>query len=254
VRLANFILLVCVALCAVPCFGSGKKAKAIQTSEVSSSNLVFIGVSGKLSKYDESIQIALEDAARKLSFFYSVNGYSVKREFLGTGAFDISIKSSYWLSSDEDLDKYIEQLEYDKDKDVFISNNAVFITTRFKSNVSMPAFRGIAKDRPSWIDSPPEKIAGFTVGVGFSGRYDSHRDTVVLSYESAIMSIIEALNSSVSGDGDSYQNNYSAFGFDMSTTGEIYSSGNLLNFYIIETWTNPKTLEVWTLAVAAKGL
>ena len=251
-RIKVFFTLVCaVVLYAVPCYGKGKQE---QTTNVQAGVLKFTGVSGKFSSREESIHAALKDAARRLSFFNSVSGYSVIQEQSGGGTFDFYVNSDYWLSYDDELEKYLEQLVFDPVTNVFENNNAIFVTAYIRSDVPMPLFLGhsFEKERPRWVDTPPEEIEGFIVGIGFSSRLSSHGDTVVKSYENAVIGIIKNMNTRIMEEQQIYRNNTSVFGFYLDSSSETSSTGELKNFYIIESWTDPKNLSVWTLAVAKR--
>ena len=236
-----FLSVCVIVLCAVPCYGD---------------SLLFIGVSGRRTNKEEAVRLALEDAARRLSFFHLVSAQSVKRDHRGSGAMDVRIESEYQLQYDDELEKFLETLEYNPATDIFENNNAVFVIARTASCVSMPSALGhsFGNRRPSWISSPPAEIDGFITGVGFSGRLSSHRDTIVRSYERAVVSIIENMETHVNGEQEYYQDTTSAFGFSLSSSGEISASGTIKNFYVIESWTDPDNLSVWTLAVASKSL
>jgi len=246
-----FSLVFAVLFSIVPCYGGGKKE---QQNIAQQSGLVIIGVSPRLSSRDDSIKTAVEDAARKLSFFYYVSGYYISMEHIGSDFFDVHFDAAYKLHYDSELDKYIEQLEYNPDIDVFEYNNAVFVITKVKNVVFMPRFKGhsFLRTRPSWIDSPPNEIDGFVTGVGFSGNLSSHKDAVVRSYENAVISLIKRNEVMVQGQLSVIQDNYSGFGTEVNTSVETRTAGTLSNFYIIETWTDPSNLSVWTLAVAKK--
>jgi len=262
-RVKVFLPLVCaIILFAVPCYGKGKQEQ--QASEVQVSvaaqkiaprgNLAFNGVSGKLSSREESVQAALKDAARRLSFFNSVSGYSVSKEQSGGGAFDFYVTSDYLLQYDTDIENYIEELVYDSATDVFENRNAIFVIAYITSDVSMPPFRGHSwgEERPRWVDTPPAEIEGLIVGTGFSSRLSSHSDTVVKSYENAVIGIIENMNIRLRGEQQNYQNNSSVFDFYMDSSNETGAKGELKYFYVIESWTDPNNLSVWTLAVAKR--
>jgi hypothetical protein len=225
-----------------------------QESPVKPEALVFTGVAGRLSNRDASVQAALRDAARRLSFFYSVTGRASKREHIGAASLDYRIESEYQLTYDEDLDKFLDLLEFDPAQDIFENNNAVFVVTRGPSGLSMPLSRGhsFKGERPAWIDAPPSEIDGFIAGVGFSSRLASHKDTVIASYENTVLEIIDNINSAVRGEQTSYQNSYSAFGTEMTNDNSAVSEGTLRHFYVIESWTDPVNLAVWTLAVASR--
>ncbi|MCL2214296.1 MAG: hypothetical protein FWC06_03700 [Treponema sp.] len=259
-----FSLVFAVVLFTVSCYsaGNGKQQSSRDNPSVTDkptdysqlalhNNLVIIGAAPRYLNRDDSVKAALNDAARKLSFFYSVSGSSESLQRIGSTSLDVEFGSSYQLQFDSNLDNYLEMLEYDVKNDVFESNNAVFITTRVTSDILMPAFRGNSASgtRPGWIDSPPSHISGFITGVGLSGRLVSHCDTVVRSYEKAVIAIIESISVSIHNEHMLNQDN-SVFGFEAQSSGGSRASGILENFYVIETWTDPSSLSVWTLAVA----
>jgi hypothetical protein len=214
--------------------------------------LVITGVAGRLSSRNDSIQAALRDAARRLSFFYSVKGEALVQANIGAGVFDYSHETERSLSYDEDLEQYLDKLQFDPARDVFEHNNAVFVSARVPAGQPMPSPAGhsAGRERPAWVESPPGTIGGFIVGVGFAGRRSSHKDTVIASYENAVFALIETISTKVNGERKIYQNSSSAFGFDMSSSSMVESRASLKNFYIIESWTDPANLSVWTLAVA----
>jgi hypothetical protein len=248
-------LLICALfLCISPCYGEVRGAQISRFLRLSaeSRELVFIGVSPKLSNREDAVQRALMDAARKLSFFYSVSACSLMYEETRPGIFGSYFHFDYQLEYDEDFDKYLEALEYNPLNDIFEFNNAVFVITRTLADVSMPLFRGnsIGGIPPRWINEPPLEIGGFSVGVGYAGRFLSHRDTVVKSYENALIALIENIRVHLTGDTYNYDE---GSGHSSITLIEERASGSLRNFYVIETWTDPLSLSVWTLAVADRG-
>jgi hypothetical protein len=70
--------------------------------------------------------------------------------------------------------------------------------------------------------------------------------------ERAVIAIIENMESFIRREHYVAHDSYRAFGFEASSSGETRSQGTLNNFYIIESWTDPVNLTVWTLAVARK--
>ena len=269
IRVWYFVPVCAVLFTAAPCYASGYRDRQDreQTGETQAvdvhyqqlvqplqqgDGLVFIGVSGRLSNREDAIRNALEDAARKLSFFDSVRVSSVSWDRRGAGTMDISIGSEYHLHYDQDLEPFINALAFDPVLDVFEINNAVFVVARTAPRLPMPSVIGYTSGtrRPSWVESPPAEIGGYTAGVGFSGPRSSHRDTVVISYERALVNIAENMAIQVRGGQEVYQDTATAFGFALNDTGETSASGTLRNFYIIESWTDPTNLSVWTLAVA----
>ena len=216
--------------------------------------LVFVGVSVRFSDREESINAALRDAGRKFSLYNSVHGDSIITGRTGGSVFEDKFTSEYQLQYDKDLDKYIEQLEFDPAKDIFENNNALFVIARVPSGPTMPSASGhsFGGSRPLWIDSPPLEIGGYIAGIGHSDRHNSHRDTVVKSYERAVISIIGSLGSRISSETYSYQG-ASVFDQGHISATEMTVSGTINNFYVIESWTDPLKLSVWTLAIASRN-
>jgi len=238
------------------CYGGGisdQNNRRTGNSQSSKNSLMFIGVSEIQSNRDVAIQAALVDAARKYSFFTAVSGVVISRDIIGSRTQNFRMETDYRLQYDKDLDKFLEQLNFDPVKDIFEYDNAIFVVTRANSSIIMPFSYGhsFGRERPYWIDLPPAEIDGFTVGVGFSSRYSCHSDAVISSYEDAVLAIIENMEISVIGEHINYNNSIS--GYNNISTSISFARGTLKNFYVIETWTDPVTLSVWTLAVASKG-
>jgi hypothetical protein len=218
--------------------------------QVSESGLAFVGVSPIYSSRDRSIQTALEDAARRLSFFGYVSGHITRTEQVGSSVFAFHVDQSYALQYDNDFEKYVDQLEV---IDVFEEGNAIFVNVRAGTSASVPQYRGHSSGRrPRWINSVPV-IDGYLVGVGNSARLSSHADTVRKSYENAVIGIIENIAIQVNSAQGNYENISSVFGFDMFSSNVSSAFCTLSGFYIIESWTDPSNFSVWTLAVARGG-
>jgi hypothetical protein len=214
--------------------------------------LVFIGVSGIFSKREDSIRYALEDAARRLVFFQSVGGEIIQNEYIGPGAFDYKNDNQGKLFYDEDITKYIEQLQFDPGTDVFEENRTIFVRAYYRASHKLPVGSGYIsqKERPFWVDDPPSQIEGFLTGVGYAVPQGAHKDTIIKSYENAVYAIIKTLSDELHSEQETYENSASAFGFYISTENKIVSQATLKNFYILESWADPATRAVWTLAIA----
>jgi hypothetical protein len=211
---------------------------------------VFVGVAGIRSRRGESIERALEEAAKKVSIFERVEGTIYSYSSQGGRFLDYRAETTSALNYNQDYRHYIEQLEYDADTDVFQHENAVFVRARYKGSLSLsyqspPSGPG---GRPGWVDNPPVTISGYAAGVGYAGRRGAHRDTVIASYENAALAIIRDQNSRVWSASEGLRG--SGF-FDYSAVNQkgISAGGVLTGFYVLETWTDPAKA-VWTLAVA----
>ncbi|MFP3042894.1 hypothetical protein LQZ19_13835 [Treponema primitia] len=261
----SLVVLSCASLpskSSSPAVNPAKKG-AVQNSETAESRfwhslpardgLVFIGSAGVRSNRDDSIKLALQDIARKVSIFSSVEGEFVAHHKTGSGFFDFTADTKTSLAFNEDYQGYVESLDFDPDTDVIQYENSIFVRARYNGSGSIPInyelFNGTNGSKPSWIDNPPKEISGYTVGVGFASRRAVHRDTVNASFEAAIFSVIKEISSQITGGDVNYQGNGT---FDYRTTNEntITARGVLNNFYVLDTWIDKSNKAVWTLAVA----
>jgi hypothetical protein len=214
--------------------------------------LIFYGVAGIYSKKEDSIRLALEDAAKKVAIFNMVEGRYLSSTSMGAGFFDYRSKTETSLKYDENYKNYVETLIFDPEQDVIQSNNAIFVRVRYRSSMPVPihywysSFQNISK--PHWVDNPPH-IPGYMVGVGYAGRRSAHQDTITVSYENAIFSLITTMYGFVK---EEITNVHGSGTFDFSATNnyELSAVGVLNNFYVLDTWVDPANLSVWTLAVA----
>jgi hypothetical protein len=224
----------------------------------SDGRLVFIGVAEKRSNPNETLQLALEDAARRVAVFYNVSGeYAIKNN-TGSGAFDYSQNTSTRLFTDQEQSKqYVDTLQYNAGRDSIEIDNSFFIFIVYQSSMPNPVnyypkYSG-ADRKPDWIDNPPNKIDGYEIGVGFSGRYSSITDTFTNSWYNAVFAIIRNVNMSSQSSDLFYQNTGGLFGYKTSNDNMLYSFGALNYFYVLDTWIDTKTKSVWTLAIAKKS-
>jgi hypothetical protein len=214
--------------------------------------LIFHGAAGIYSKREESIRLALEDAAKKVAIFNMVEARYLSSTSIGASFFDYSFNTETSLKYDENYKNYVETLIFDPDQDVIQSNNTIFVRVRYRSSMPvqiqyMPSsFPKNAK--PPWVDNSPH-IPGYMVGVGYAGRRAALRDTITASYENAIFSIITTMCSSIKEESTNVQGS-GTLTFSTTNTHEISATGVLTNFYILDTWIDSANKAVWTLALA----
>jgi hypothetical protein len=217
--------------------------------------LVFVGAAGIRSKAEESLQLALEDAARKVSFFNGVEGSFITRTRVGAGALDYQSGAGGSLVFDQNYTGYVDSFNFDEEKDVLRTETAFFVRVRYPGSVpasiSYPIPRRKGNEKPRWVDDPPLEISGYEVGLGYAGRRSTHKDTVIASYENAVFAIIRNV-SAASGGGNVLYQGSGAFDYSTSNRDEINAQGSLSSFYVLDTWTDPAVMAVWTLAVARK--
>jgi hypothetical protein len=217
--------------------------------------LVFIGVAGKRSDPKETIQFALEDAARRVAIFQNVFGEFAFENNIGSGLLDYTHNTYTTLFYDEEGSKrHIEVLQFNADTDTIELENSLIIRVTYPGALPVPVsyrptYSG-ADQRPGWVDNPPLEIAGYEAAVSYSTRYSSLADTYTNSYRNAIFTIIRNINTISRSNDVTYQNTGSLFGYRSSSDNVMYSYGTLTGFYILDTWLDPKTKWVWTLAIA----
>jgi hypothetical protein len=213
--------------------------------------LIFIGGAAARVNRDEAIQLALLDAARKVSIFHGVRGLNVSAVSVGEGAYDFYADAAVDLAFDPEYERYIEELEFDPKNDVLDFDGSFFIRTRWTPPVPFDTnFFSRGKDQPDWVTGPPETIDGFLAGVGRSNSYSRRHDTLVASYENAIGSILNIVNSNVRSGLASVE----AIDYAASASSNVQiAEGKLIQFYILEIWTDPKTKAIWTLGIAKDG-
>ena len=209
--------------------------------------LTIIGVSGPLQKREDEIAAAREDAARKVAMFHGIKASYETTHTTGSSIFGYKSESTLNLEYDEKLEQYSERLTFDPDRDLATNNRVVFI--RFAYPVAFPGSigYGFARNedgRPLWTINPPVQINGFSAGVGFAARQWRRQDTFKKSYEAALAEIVTRLSANVS------TRNTSDGNWNNTSTINIQGIVNLSNFLILEIWIDPKTQEVWTLAIA----
>jgi len=233
-------------------------SRSFFSSFPSNGALVFIGVAGKRSNPNETLKLALEDAAQRVAVFYHVSGEYFVNNNIGSGIFDYSYNTTARLFTDkEQSKKYVDALKYNADTDTIEIENSLFIRTVYPFSLPLavnfsPKYKG-ADRKPDWIDNPPKKIDGYETGIGYSGRYSSMTDTFTNSWNNAVFAIIRNINTSAQSGDLLYQSTGSLFGYKTSNDNMLYSFGALDCFYALDTWIDPKTKSVWTLAIAKKA-
>jgi hypothetical protein len=261
----SYLLFISVLLCTA-CVSSASSSGNAATSGIPLSFLnsaptgnwlVFIGAAGKRSNPEETLQLALEDAARRVALFYMVSGEYAIENNIGSGAFDYINNTYTSLSYDEEgFKQYIDGLQYNADTDIIEIENTLIVRTVYPLALSVPVkYRpsySTVDQKPDWVDNSSLKIEDYEVSVGYSNRYSSLTDTFIHSYYNSIFTIIRNINTTSRNSETLYQNTGNLFGYKTSNDNVIYSYGTLNGFYILDTWLDPKTKSVWTLAIAGK--
>jgi hypothetical protein len=145
---------------------------------------------------------------------------------------------------DTDYEKYIRLLEFDPERDVYEEHGALFVNAVYTGEINgAVGYHRAETGKPPWIENPPAEIGGFPCAVGVADARLSHKDTVIASYEDAACVFVK----------NSFSRIYVSEQTDENTLLDnsfILFSGIVKGFYVLETWTDPKSGTVWTLAAA----
>ena len=247
IKIPKKILLFAAVFALFGCATVGRPSEYSMITLPGRNNLVILGASGRQLRHTDEIAIAREEAALKASMYHGFTASAVELFSAGPGYLDYMHESYSWVDYNQPAEYYMERLTFDEAKDVFRDRNGnVFI--RFSYPAAFPAninyrFERNPDGRPVWTIRPPSEIAGFVAGVGHSGRLVRFSDTFRASYEAAAVAITSRVSTYIGEDNVSVQ--------DRAGT-QIYrrSVGNLTQFLVLETWIDPQTRGVYTLAIA----
>jgi hypothetical protein len=219
--------------------------------------LFFIGAATIRSNREESVSLALEDAARKVAMYHFLEGRYESHVDVGSGFLEYQAGTVSSLDYDRDYLKYTGDLVYDPERDILQWENSLFVRARYPLNNGevLPPARVLAAagDRPGWINTPPEDISGYVYGVGLAGRRAYHRDTVNGSCEAAVFAIIRNISGRAAGGAADVQKS-GALGYSGASGASVSSALSLKGFYVLDTWIDPVSKAVWTLALAREDL
>jgi hypothetical protein len=97
--------------------------------------------------------------------------------------------------------------------------------------------------KPSWVDSPPAEYGGLPCATGVAASRIHHRDAATASYEDALFALVKNSLAQVYASGQMTE-------YAMLDASLTLVRGPVKGFYIRETWRDPASGAVWTLAAA----
>jgi hypothetical protein len=210
--------------------------------------LTVIGVSGRMRNAEREIGRALDDAARQIALYHGLKGKATTVLETGAGyrGFYLVTESEF-TPMDEGAD-YREALRFDRDKDLFRTDNAAFLRCVYDAPGLLPVERvyGTENGEPAWLHANLTEIPGYISAVGFSKNRRYLSETIAMSRESAAAALMARVSSVIETSATDRVNRGAVV-----TTREIVE-GELINFMVLETWIDPQTGSVWTLAAAGK--
>jgi len=215
----------------------------------SNNMLTVIGVSNPMIRRQDEITAAKEDAARKAAMYFWIQGRIETVNNTGAGFFDYQYDSDVELVFDTDYEKYINQLTFDQQNDVLITQEGIFVRFQCAAAVTEINYSiSTVNGRPNWIrNSGKPEFEGYVTAVGFSRNQRRLKDTIIKSTQDAALRMIENLSTTVN------TKEISAAGQGSSSLVHTVSEGKLYGFQVIEFWIEPETRYVYTLAVAREG-
>jgi hypothetical protein len=213
--------------------------------------IVITGVSNTQSRKDKAVELALDDAAKRIALYYGIRGIVTNVIDAGIHPFDFTAFTNFEFDYDRDYQKYIDALIFDPEKDVFTTSGAVIVRVKYKPNIvpNIHYNSGFSDGKPLWTSKPPAAINGYIAGVGYANAHKEIKDTIEKSYQNAAAAIITNISSKISSSEIIVTGN--TITTHTSTVLQI-SEGEMSEFLILETWIDPETKAVWTLAVAKK--
>ena len=214
--------------------------------------LIIIGVSSRLSKPNDELEAAKQDAARKAAMYHGVQGSVVSVNRTSSNIMEYTSDSVISLNYDTNVDRYLERLSFDPEKDVVrtagVSGTPGAVIVRMKysaPDLVNVNYNSVTRDgAPSWTNNRdlPE-VPGYITAVGLSGKKAQLKDTITSSMHAAAARLIEVASTQFSIMEKSSSNAGS------SSSMQSRSEGRMNNFQVLEFWTADNG-SVYTLAIA----
>jgi hypothetical protein len=208
--------------------------------------LTIIGISNPLTRRQDEINAAKEDAARKVAMYFGIQGRIESVNKTSVNFLDYQNDSNAKLLYDTEYKKYIDQLTFDQKNDLLITDEGIFIRFQYKTDVAGINYSSsTVNGRPKWtINGEKPEFEGFVTAIGFSKNQRRLKDSIMKATQDAALRMIESLSMAI----DSKE--VTVTGHGSSSFIHTVSEGNLYGFQVIEFWIEPKTSFVYSLAIA----
>jgi hypothetical protein len=210
--------------------------------------LTVIGVSGRMRSVEREIDRALDDAARQIALYHGLTGKAVTVLKTGAGYRDFYLVTESEFKPLNEGANYKETLRFDREKDLVRTDKAVFIRCVYDVPGLLPVERVYGNGEPAWLHGDITEIPGYISAAGFSKNHRYLNETIVRSRESAAAALMTMVSSRIT----TRVADHTLWGGTAPTEIMEITEGKLLNFMILETWIEPGTGSVWTLATAKK--
>jgi len=219
---------------------------------VQDGQLIIIGVSGRLSRPNDEIEAAKQDAAAKAAMYHGIQGSVTAVGRSGSNIMEYTSDTVINLNYDTDLTQYLNRLTFDPEKDVIRTSSvsgspgAVFVRMKYSAPVPVNVnYNSTMRDgSPTWVNNRDlPVIPGYAVVVGVSGRKSQLKDTILSSLHAAAARLIETTSTQMMTEDKT--------GSSAGSSSTMYSvsEGRLSNFHALEFWIADNG-SVYTLAIA----
>jgi len=219
---------------------------------VQDGQLIIIGVSSRLTRQNDEIEAAKQDAASKAAMYHGIQGSVTSFNRTTANIMEYASDSVISLNYDTDLTRYLDRLSFDPGNDVIRTSGipgyptAVFVRMKYNepAPVNVNYNSVISGGSPTWINGRdlPE-ISGYTAAIGVSGRKAQLKDAIASSMHAAAARLIEI--------GSTQMETVDRTGTGISSSSATYSrsEGRLSNFIVLELWIADNG-SVYALAIA----
>ena len=212
--------------------------------------MIIIGVSNHMVRRESEIAAAKEDAAHKAAMYHGVSGTIESFYSAGANALEYIADSRMELVYDTDVEKYIDRLTFDPERDVIITGEGVFVRFTYAATTIPIDFIAPvnANGRPGWTFSRDlPQFDGYITAVGLARNQVRLKDTIRKSSDAAIAWMIAHISTQISSS------DRSGTGMGASNQTHSISRGKVNNFQAIEFWIDPQSGYVYTLAIAKQS-
>jgi hypothetical protein len=210
--------------------------------------LTVIGVSGRMRTAERELDLALDDAARQVALYHGLAGKAVTALKTGAGYRDFYLVTESEFTPLSEGANYKETLRFDRKKDLVRTDKAVFLRCVYEAPGLLPVERVYGNGEPAWLHGDLIEIPGYICAAGFSKNHRYLTETIARSRESAIAALMAIVSSRI----ETKVVDHALWGDAAPTEITEIVEGELTRFMVLETWIEPGTGSVWTLAAARK--
>ena len=228
---------------------AGARLSGLFSANPQSGTMTVIGVAGRQMRRDDEVGFAKIHAAELVAMFHGMSGTMATQHRAGVDFFSWILDSNITLQHTVNHEQFIDQLQFDPNRDVFRHDGGTLVHFTFSANVPPVniVHSADAGGRPEWTRNRNLPVVpGYNVAVGVARRQMRERDAIMRSAQATVARLIMDTNTVI----ESMVIDYS--GAAPVTYIRSSSSGMVNGFRVLEFWINPETGDVFTLGVARR--